>query len=389
MPPLLATNKPKILITTRNSPLFCGVETHMIAMHKMLVANGYDAYVLVDQNSFLEKHFRSLNLPLFVYPKKVTKAHQKVSFIRKICQENSIDMIVVNWLEYLKIAQSCVKGLKTKIVFFDHMHPGFNINESKREQYRGIHCVICVDPNTAELYRKINTKYRLNIQTIASLAPFFDQEKYSAFQKPQESRNAFFKRVFNIEVSQAPLVCMIANAYQNPRKNHRLLLRALDFLVHKKNCDVQAIMVGAGPDMPKIQKFADDVHLSNRVHFIGATQEIPTILHYSDIHVLPSKQEAFGLVHVEAAMMAKPSIGASETGADCIIKNNETGFIFKNNDVMSLASALEACINDRDLCHRMGNNAYTHVLAHFSNEVIFKGLISIFQEILDAKGRES
>ena len=86
--------------------------------------------------------------------------------------------------------------------------------------------------------------------------------------------------------------------------------------------------------------------------------------------LLPSSEEAFGLAYLEAGAMGLPLIGANNTGADFIIIDQITGFLFENSCEDSLISCLEKMINDRSLLKKLGKNAQTHVISNFSNQFL-------------------
>ena len=117
------------------------------------------------------------------------------------------------------------------------------------------------------------------------------------------------------------------------------------------------------------------------VHFVGFSQEIPEVLYHSDIFVLTSNWEAFGIVYLEAGLMKKPAIGAYQTGAQDTIIDGKTGLLFKNNEVDDLVEKLEILIQNPELQKKMGQQGYDHVAAHFLNQTKLKKLEALYQKV--------
>ena len=125
---------------------------------------------------------------------------------------------------------------------------------------------------------------------------------------PTESKVDFFRKNFNVYIDNHPVICMIANLFKY--KNHELLLNAIANLIHKDKILVEIFLAGDEGDVSQasLQQLASNLKISKHVHFLGFTKLIPELLYYSDIKVLCSKKEAFGIVLMEAALMKKPII---------------------------------------------------------------------------------
>ncbi len=216
------------------------------------------------------------------------------------------------------------------------------------------------------------------------IPPFFDDERFLRF-KTSRSRTAFFFEEFGIHVGTGPLICMIGNFYKNPLyKNHQLLLHALAVLVHQKKRAVQLVIAGGGDSEVKMrcQKLVHDLQLTNHVFFLGSTTKIPELLFQVDFHVLPSIQEAFGIVLLEAALTKKPSIIASGTGAaGNFIQHLKTGLIFENNDKESLVQNIETMLDDPVLCKRIGEYAYQVVKEFYTRSAHIRKLVGFLNVI--------
>lgn len=114
------------------------------------------------------------------------------------------------------------------------------------------------------------------------------------------------------------------------------------------------LIVGSGPHKDFFTKLANN---NPNIHFLGRRSDIFNILQKSTIFVLPSKREAFGLVLLEAMAANTPIIGSSTGGIKEIIKNNENGLLFENENTNDLTEKIEKLINNKDLQQKLTKNA--------------------------------
>ncbi len=264
----------------------------------------------------------------------------------------------------MKAAALVSRHLSLKVIYVNHLPE--NVCNEIRAQADGI---VEVCPRVQQTV--IGSKS-------IHIPPFFDDERFLRF-KTSRSRTAFFFEEFGVHVGNHPLICMIGNFYKNPLyKNHQLLLHAMHELVHQKKRAVQLVIAGGGDSEVKMrcQKLVHDLQLTNHVFFLGSVTNIPELLFQVDFHVLPSIQEAFGIVLLEAALMKKPSIIASGTGAaGNFIQHLKTGVIFENNMRESLVQNIEIMLDDSVLRKCIGEYAYTVAKEFYTRSAQIRKLV--------------
>ena len=116
-----------------------------------------------------------------------------------------------------------------------------------------------------------------------------------------------------------------------------------------------------------IKCLVDKNNVKELVHFKKSMslEDMPALYAENDILILPSYNEAIGMVVPEAMACGKPTITSDTVGANVYVKDGVTGFIFKTGDIDSLASVLEKCCN-KDLLKRMGAAARSHILNNYN-----------------------
>ncbi len=116
----------------------------------------------------------------------------------------------------------------------------------------------------------------------------------------------------------------------------------------QKEIPSKLILVGDGPDRSECERLTRQLELGDSVKFLGKQEGLVEILSSSDLFLIPSQSESFGLAALEAMACGLPVISSSVGGLPELVKHNETGFIAEIGDVDRMAKyALELLSNDK------------------------------------------
>jgi glycosyltransferase involved in cell wall biosynthesis len=140
--------------------------------------------------------------------------------------------------------------------------------------------------------------------------------------------------------------------------------RAIDLLqayklLEKKGIQANLLLIGSGEDEQNIRNYVNTEKLKN-VHLLGFINqlEMPKYYGISDVFVLPSEDETWGLVINEAMCAGLPVVTSDRVGAAYdLIKNRGTGFIHGVGDYEQLATYLEKLLVDAELRSSMGKQS--------------------------------
>lgn len=154
--------------------------------------------------------------------------------------------------------------------------------------------------------------------------------------------------------------------------------KGLDYLIQAakilsgKEFDFEVRIVGGGPEKGYLQRKIDELGLSGRVFLLDAVSQEELYSHYlqSDLVVLPSIEEGFGLVLVEAQLCQRPVIGTDSGGIPDIIQDKITGLLVRPEDPVDLAEAIEEILKDKSLAERLAEGGYRSAVAKFSPDAI-------------------
>lgn len=355
-----------------------GGETYYLNLCKNLLKEGYNVKLLIAKDSELEKSLKELKISYYTYKKytifKTAIQPGFYSAIYKICEDDKIDILHCNLHRETIAAKKVAQSLPVKVVLTRH-----SPQKIKSKYIENLDGFIGVNPEIVE-----NAKYQnLNIKHFEFIPPIFNEEKLINFNST-ETKKDFFKNNFGIEIKDLPILCMVANMPKDiNHKNHPLLLQAINKLIYEKNKPVELMLVGDGDLKPYLKNLIKDLKIEKYVHLLGFTDKAIEIMFHSDIKVLSSKNEAFGIVLLEAALLKKPIICANKIGAaDILIQNNRTGLLFENDNVNSLTEKIEILLDNKELQKTLGENAYQHVLNNFSANAIIQKIEFFYDKVM-------
>jgi glycosyltransferase involved in cell wall biosynthesis len=156
-----------------------------------------------------------------------------------------------------------------------------------------------------------------------------------------------------IREADPPAVLTVAHMY--PRKNLPVLLRAYARL-RADGVAFQAWIVGDGPCRRDWERLRDDLALQGHVEFLGTVsrRELADRYRRAAVFCLPSRQEGFGIVFLEAMAHAKPIVAARAAAVPETVSDGEVGILAGPTDSDAFARGLAALLADRDLRQSMG-----------------------------------
>ncbi len=155
------------------------------------------------------------------------------------------------------------------------------------------------------------------------------------------------------------------------RKGHIFLLEALRDLV-RHFPDLMLWIVGVEPEHSReayteqLMRSIETWHLQAHVKFWGFRSDIPEILARLDVLVLPSLQEPFGKIVIEAMAMGTAVVASNVGGVPEIVLDGESGLLVPPADAAALREALMKVLSDRELCLKMGTTGQQRVRGHFN-----------------------
>jgi glycosyltransferase involved in cell wall biosynthesis len=190
-------------------------------------------------------------------------------------------------------------------------------------------------------------------------APYCVDNKYFLEQSTARSLNAKLLRA-EFGINQGETVFLFMAKFIDRKRPFDLISAAAKI---EPSLNFHVILVGGGPLMEACQQSINMNNLTN-VHLVGFKNqsELPTYYAASDVLVLPSEYETWGLVVNEAMACGLPCIVSDACGSavDMIIEG-ETGFTYPVGNVDQLAFCMQNMVHNQDAMREMGRCASKHI----------------------------
>ena len=173
---------------------------------------------------------------------------------------------------------------------------------------------------------------------------------------------------------------ILFNARYSAYKRHGDLFAAITKLTHKGYKIKLTCISRDDKRLNYVKKLAETLGLQNNIVFKTAMplSEMPALYRAHDVLILPSYNEAIGMVVPEAMSCGRPTVTSDTVGANVYVKNGVTGFIFTTGDINSLAETLQKCCDQNKLKH-MGAAARLHIIENYSADQSVKKLETIIK----------
>lgn len=128
------------------------------------------------------------------------------------------------------------------------------------------------------------------------------------------------------------------------------------------------LLIGDGPDRNACEALARELGVWNHTRFLGKQAELAALLSASDVFLIPSGNESFGLSALEAMACGVPVVSSDIGGLPEVNVDGETGYIVRMGDIEALAKKTLALLTNEDLRKHLGVAALDHALEHFTKE---------------------
>ncbi|GIJ93926.1 glycosyltransferase [Capnocytophaga stomatis] len=232
---------------------------------------------------------------------------------------------------------------KTKLIFTEHSTSNRrrNIYIFKfidRIIYSFLEHIICISDATKEnLVKHLNHK-KNNISVIYN---GINLERFSKINK--ENNYSFFE--------EESIILIQVSAFR-AEKDQQTVIKSMTQLPEK----VKLLLVGEGPLKFHNEELSKKLGLENRIKFLGIRNDIPELYNYSDICILSSHYEGFGLAIVEGMASKKPSIASNVDGLRQIVEGY--GLLFRKGDSKHLSEQILYLSNNKEAYGKIAERCY-------------------------------
>ncbi|WP_029036068.1 N-acetyl-alpha-D-glucosaminyl L-malate synthase BshA [Salinimicrobium xinjiangense] len=143
----------------------------------------------------------------------------------------------------------------------------------------------------------------------------------------------------------------------NLRKVKRIKDVITIFYLLQRKVKSKLIMVGQGPEREMAEDLVMELGIEEKVLFLGESHEIDKVLSYSDLFLLPSEKESFGLAALEAMVNGVPVISTNTGGLPEVNKQGFSGYLSNVGDVEEMAANAVNILSDENTLKQFKENA--------------------------------
>jgi phosphatidyl-myo-inositol dimannoside synthase len=255
-----------------------------------------------------------------------------------------------------------------------------DIRGIRRQMLRRFSSILCVS--------------RYTQTAIQRQAPELDDRRFIIFPN---ALSPDWKNRFSPDGDSAPAALpkastspfMLSVARLDSRERKKGLDTVIEALAKLADCNVHYVIAGPGDDAAFLRNVAGRCGVTDRVHVIGrvSDRELVDLYKRCLAFVLPSAQEGFGIVFLEAMFFGALVVAAEEKGILDVVKHNESGLLVPFGDVAALAITLDKVMAGSPEYDRIRRNARRAVIG--DGEFAFDAFVRRSAEVLGVPPRES
>ena len=152
-------------------------------------------------------------------------------------------------------------------------------------------------------------------------------------------------------------------------------VKRVDDVIHifkgvQQQLSAKLLMVGDGPELHQVKNLARELGISDKVFFLGKSKRIEQITSISDVFLLPSETESFGLVALEAMASGVPVVSSNVGGLPEVNIDGLTGFLNEVGDIEGMIASVLTILKDKDTLARFKTNALEHSQKFELNKIV-------------------
>jgi L-malate glycosyltransferase len=149
----------------------------------------------------------------------------------------------------------------------------------------------------------------------------------------------------------------------------------------KKQVRAKLIFVGEGPELNRAMRMVHERGLACDVEALGEQDQVVPLLSVSDLFLLPSAQESFGLAALEAMACGVPVVASRVGGLPEVVEDGVSGYLRAPEDVDGMANAALALLTDPELHQQFAKAGLDRVRRHFCAKRVVPQYEAYYQEI--------
>ncbi|MBI2172998.1 MAG: N-acetyl-alpha-D-glucosaminyl L-malate synthase BshA [Candidatus Aenigmarchaeota archaeon] len=183
---------------------------------------------------------------------------------------------------------------------------------------------------------------------------FVDTQKFRRRENPG----------FRKSIAEESEKIMVHASNFRPIKRIDHIIRA--FKTASKSIPSKLILLGDGPEMPKMKRLASKLNIGDKITFTGAVKDVQKYFSVSDLFVMASENEGMPLSIMEAMSCRVPAVAVNRGGMPEIVEDGKTGYVAEYGDTRDIAEKCMKILSDGSLCEKMARNSRERIEKDFN-----------------------
>src|SRR5690625_3333558 len=316
------------------------------------------------------------NYPVFQYPPYDLALAAKMA---EVIDREKLDILHVHYAMPHAISAILARDLsKRNVIIITTLHGtditvlGFDPT-FKRMIKHGIEQSDAVTAVSHSLVKQTKDRLQVN-KDISVIYNFVNENEY--FKKDRTS----IRDQYHIKANEKVIIHI-----SNFRKVKRVEDVIHTFQKIKEDVCAKLLLVGDGPESSTAFELVKKHGLQSDVLFLGKQKKVSDLLSISDLLLLMSEQESFGLVLLEAMSCEVPSIGTNIGGIPEVIVHGETGYLVELGDVKAASDYALKILSDDTTLKQFRNASLKRAKETFHSKTIVNQYIDLYNRLLKGK----
>jgi len=150
----------------------------------------------------------------------------------------------------------------------------------------------------------------------------------------------------------------------------------------RQKIPVKVMMIGDGPERSRAEARARELNISEHVHFLGRQDDIYLLLSASDVFLMPSRLESFGLAALEAMACGVPCVSSNSGGLKELVKEGVAGYTAEVGDIERMSQLVLQIVQDPKIREKLSRSSRDYALTNFHVSKIVPQYLDFYKKIL-------
>jgi glycosyltransferase involved in cell wall biosynthesis len=351
-----------------------GGEVHVADLVRALASRGHAVYMAVRPNSPLRALLTGVIASWHELPLKNSLDVYSSRALADLIHRHGIQIVHAHvGRDYLVAAMACRRAENSRLILTRHHYLPLKNNAVYKWLLGKSSAFIAVSDTVRE---SLIERLALDPSRVHVIPNWIDTAKFQPIDR--EKARAMFQIKANLAVA-----CI---GQLTPEKGQEEFVRAAG-QISRSRSDVEFLIAGEenrdGQQFTNhLQQVAETMGISNRIRFMGFVDYVAELLAAVDIVVVPSWDEGFSLVTIEAMAARRAVLASNIGGISEIIHENVNGLLFQPREAYAMAEKLKWLLADSALRERLAGQGQRDVYLRFGRDKIIDQIEALYRDVL-------